>query len=53
LRWIRALTDNGLFLRQADPADGRRVFIALSEKAADAMTNFFTAAKRGGKAMLV
>ena len=53
LRWIRALTDNGLFLRQADPADGRRVFIALSEKAADAMTNFFAAAKRGGKAMLV
>lgn len=53
LRWIRALTDNGLFLRQADPADGRRVFIALSEKAADAMTNFFSAAKRGGKAMLV
>lgn len=53
LRWIRALTDNGLFLRQADPADGRRVFIALSEKAADAMTNFFNATKRGGKAMVV
>lgn len=53
LRWIRALTDNGLFLRQADPADGRRVFIALSEMATEAMTNFFIAAKRGGKAMMV
>lgn len=52
LRWIRALTDNGLFLRQADPADGRRVFIALSDKAAEAMTSFFAAAKRGGKAMM-
>ena len=52
LRWIRALTDNGLFLRQADPADGRRVFIALSEKAADAMTNYFIAAKKGAKAIM-
>src|SRR3546814_4614981 len=34
LRWIRALTAHGLFLRQADPSDGRRVFIALSDKAA-------------------
>src|SRR3546814_5360350 len=32
LRWIRALTDHGLFLRQADPSDGRRVFIALSDR---------------------
>src|SRR3546814_600594 len=32
LRWIRALTDHGLFLRQADPSDGRRVFIALSTR---------------------
>ena len=52
LRWIRALTDNGLFLRQADPADGRRVFIALSEKAAEAMTNYFIAAKKGAKAIM-
>jgi DNA-binding MarR family transcriptional regulator len=51
LRWIRALTDNGIFLRQADPADGRRVFIALSAKAAEAMNNFFSAAKRT-KAMI-
>src|SRR3546814_8312141 len=40
LRWIRALTDHGLFLRQADPSDGRRVFIALSDKAAEAMALF-------------
>lgn len=53
LRWIRALTDNGLFLRQADPQDGRRVFIALSDKAAEAMTNYFTNARRSVKALLV
>src|SRR3546814_8292219 len=39
LRWIRALTDHGLFLRQADPSDGHRVFIALSDKAADRKSN--------------
>lgn len=53
LRWIRALTDSGLFLRQADPQDGRRVFIALSDGAAEAMTNYFASARRGGKAMIV
>ncbi|MBB4640849.1 helix-turn-helix domain-containing protein [Rhizorhapis suberifaciens] len=53
LRWIRALSDNGLFLRQADPADGRRVFIALSETAAEAMTSYFTAAKKGAEAIMV
>ena len=30
LRWIKALTDRGLFVRVADPQDGRRVFIELS-----------------------
>lgn len=53
LRWIRALTDNGLFLRQADPQDGRRVFIALSDKAAESMTSYFAAARRGAKAMMI
>lgn len=52
LRWIRALSDNGLFLRQADPADGRRVFIALSDMAAEAMTNYFIAAKKGTKVIM-
>ncbi len=45
LRWIRQLTDRGLFLRQADPDDGRRIFIALSDEAADAITRWFAASR--------
>lgn len=43
LRWIRMLTDAGLFGRHADPSDGRRVFIDLSEDAAAAMGAYLTA----------
>ncbi|WP_246524828.1 MarR family transcriptional regulator [Sphingobium phenoxybenzoativorans] len=46
LRWIRQLTDRGIFLRQADPADGRRVFIALSDDAAAAITQWYVARRR-------
>jgi hypothetical protein len=46
LRWIRQLTDRGIFVRQADPADGRRVFIALSDEAATAITQWFAARRR-------
>ncbi|MDQ3139621.1 MAG: winged helix DNA-binding protein [Pseudomonadota bacterium] len=34
LRWIKTLTDEGMFVRVADPKDGRRVFIELSDPAA-------------------
>ena len=40
LRWIKTMTDAGLFLREADALDGRRIFIALSEGAADAMARY-------------
>lgn len=40
LRWIRMMTENGLFERVSDPVDGRRVFIRLSDAAADAMTRY-------------
>jgi hypothetical protein len=33
LRWIKSLTDAGIFVREADPHDGRRIFITLSEGA--------------------
>jgi DNA-binding transcriptional ArsR family regulator len=46
LRWIRTLTDKGLVERQADPHDGRRVFIALAQEAADALTRWFGASRR-------
>lgn len=46
LRWIRTLTDAGLLVRINDPRDGRRVFIELSQSAADGMTSYLAAAKR-------
>ena len=34
LRWIRILTERGIFERRGDTADGRRVFVELSDPAA-------------------
>lgn len=48
LRWIKAMTDHGLFERHADPDDGRRIFIRLSEAAAAAMGRYFTATTKVG-----
>lgn len=48
LRWIRTMTEAGLFERQADPGDGRRVYISLSDDAARAMAAYFADAQRGG-----
>ncbi len=44
LRWIKSMTDAGLFERVADPDDGRRIFIRLSETAATALQRYFAAA---------
>jgi hypothetical protein len=41
LRWIGQLIDAGLFQRVEDDSDRRRAFIALTEKAADAMARYF------------
>ena len=41
LRWIKTMTDEGLFQRRADPHDGRRVFIELAPGASLAMRRFF------------
>ena len=43
LRWIKALTTSGIFERRADPHDGRRIFVALSDSAAAAMHAYFAA----------
>ncbi|WP_160174185.1 MarR family transcriptional regulator [Sphingopyxis sp. MWB1] len=43
LRWIKTMTDAGLFLREADPHDGRRIFIALAQGAFDSMGRYFDA----------
>lgn len=41
LRWITTVEKNGLLTRSSDPLDGRRVFVQLSEKGADAMSSYF------------
>jgi DNA-binding MarR family transcriptional regulator len=41
LRWLKTLTDKGLFVRRADPHDGRRVFVELSPEASLAMRRYF------------
>lgn len=48
LRWIRTLTEHGLFVRRADPEDGRRIFIELSDAASEAMSAFFHTAHQMG-----
>jgi DNA-binding MarR family transcriptional regulator len=30
LRWLKTMVQQGLFLRRADPHDGRRVFVELA-----------------------
>ncbi len=41
LRWIGQLTDAGLVQRVEDERDRRRAFIALTDKAADGMAQYF------------
>lgn len=48
LRWIRTLTEHGLFVRKADPEDGRRIFIELSDPAANALLAYFHAVQQAG-----
>ena len=46
LRWIRTLTDKGLLVRVADPRDGRRVFIDLSDQTARMVAEYLRSARR-------
>ena len=41
LRWIKTMTDVGLFLRRSDPHDRRRIFVELAPSASDAMRRYF------------
>lgn len=47
LRWMKTLTDAGIFVRRADPHDGRRVFVELSSDASLALRRYF--AELGGQ----
>jgi len=37
LRWVRSLSEAGVFVRRTDPGDARRAFITLSDAAHEAM----------------
>ena len=41
LRWLKSMTDKGIFVRRADPHDGRRVFVELSREASISMRRYF------------
>lgn len=41
LRWLTQMVEIGIFRRVPDPADRRRAFIALSDKAVAAMSGYF------------
>ena len=46
LRWIKALCDQGLLVRVADPEDGRRVFIELADATAQRLEAYLKAVQR-------
>ncbi|MGI8704580.1 MAG: winged helix DNA-binding protein [Sphingomicrobium sp.] len=41
LRWLKTMTDKGIFERRADPHDGRRVFVEISRDASISMRRYF------------
>ena len=41
LRWLKTMTQQGIFVRRADPHDGRRVFVELAPQASQAMRRYF------------
>jgi hypothetical protein len=41
LRWLKSMTEKGIFVRRADPHDGRRVFVELSRDASISMRRYF------------
>jgi hypothetical protein len=41
LRWLKAMVSQGLFIRRADPHDGRRVFVELAPDASRALRRYF------------
>jgi DNA-binding MarR family transcriptional regulator len=42
LRWLKTMVSHGLFVRRADPHDGRRVFVELAPDASQALRRYFT-----------
>src|SRR5205823_12177293 len=41
LRWLKTLVQQGIFVRRADPHDGRRVFVELAPTTSQALRRYF------------
>jgi len=41
LRWLNTMVQQGIFLRRADPHDGRRVFVELAPESSHALRRYF------------
>jgi DNA-binding MarR family transcriptional regulator len=41
LRWLKTLVSEGVFIRRADPHDGRRVFVELAPDTSQALRRYF------------
>jgi DNA-binding MarR family transcriptional regulator len=41
LRWLKTLVEEGVFVRRADPHDGRRVFVELAPGSSRALRRYF------------
>jgi hypothetical protein len=41
LRWLKTMVSEGIFVRRADPHDGRRVFVELAPEASHALRRYF------------
>jgi DNA-binding MarR family transcriptional regulator len=41
LRWLKAMVSEGIFMRRADPHDGRRVFVELAPETSHALRRYF------------
>lgn len=52
LRWIGQMGEAGLFERVEDDTDRRRAFIALTDKAADAMARYFAELGKGASQLV-
>lgn len=46
LRWLKTMVDEGLFIRRADPHDGRRVFVELAPDTSAALHRYFAEIER-------
>jgi DNA-binding MarR family transcriptional regulator len=50
LRWLKTMVQEGIFVRRADPHDGRRVFVELARATSDALRRYF--AEVGGPVVI-